>query len=70
MADRFYFSPVLEAHVHLVHWLKGSSDHLCPIKGINKKIRRAAITGLGNLSLSNRSIYKSYSWPRRPKEPL
>lgn len=50
MADRFYFSPVLEAHVHLVHRLNRSSGHLCPIKGINRRIRLAAITALGNLS--------------------
>lgn len=60
MADRFYFSPVLEAHVHLGHWLNRSSGHLCPIKGINRRIRHAAIAGLGNSSLSNRSLSKSH----------
>lgn len=68
MADTFYFSPVLEAHV--VHWLNRSSGHLCPIKGINRRIRHSAITGLGNLSLSHRSLSKSYTWPGRLKQPL
>lgn len=46
MADRFYFSPALEAHVHLVQWLIRSFGHSCLIKGISRRIRHAAITGL------------------------